>query len=185
MAPVRFATACAGCHSLAFDKRIDEPVPHDKPEVVRAFVVKKLNEYIASHPTEVRVVRDPSRDLTGKPLQPEVRILTPSQWVAERTADAEELLWRKTCKQCHALQCVAGSDLPSVAPGQSDPAMVAPREIRSRRASRIYLRRLPFPSSQRAKIQRYTGSRHRQLPDLPCAGPRTRGISLLRMPHLS
>ncbi len=118
MAPVRFATACAGCHSLAFDKRIDEPVPHDKPEVVRAFVVKKLQEYIAAHPSEVRVVRDPSRDLTGKPLQPEVRILTPSQWVAERTSDAEELLWRKTCKQCHRLEYTSGSSVPRVAAGQ-------------------------------------------------------------------
>jgi hypothetical protein len=117
MAPVKFATACAGCHSLAFDKLIDEPVPHDKPEAVRAFVVKKLQEYISTHPADVRVPRDPSRDLTGKPLQPEVRILTPSQWVAERTAGAEELLWRKTCKQCHVLQSVAGSALPSIAPG--------------------------------------------------------------------
>ncbi len=118
MAPVRFSTACAGCHSLAFDKRMDEPVPHDKPEVVRAFVVKKLQEYIAAHPSEVRVVRDPSRDLTGKLLQPEVRILTSSQWVTERTADAEELLWRKTCKQCHKLETVDGSPLPRVAAGQ-------------------------------------------------------------------
>jgi transcription elongation factor Elf1 len=64
-------------------------------------LLKKLQEYIAAHPAELRMVRDPSRDLTGKPLQPEVRILSPTQWVAERTADAEELLSRKTCKQCH------------------------------------------------------------------------------------
>jgi hypothetical protein len=32
-----------------------------------------------------------------------VRILTPAQWVTERTAEAEDLLWRKTCKQCHTL----------------------------------------------------------------------------------
>lgn len=118
MAPVKFATACAGCHSLAFDKKIEEQVPHDKPEVVHAFVVKKLQEYIAAHPFEVRVMRDPSRDLTGKPLQPEVRVLTPPQWVAERTADAEELLWRKTCKQCHKLEVVPGSSLPRVAAAQ-------------------------------------------------------------------
>ena len=118
MAPVKFATGCAGCHSLAFDKRIDEPVPHDKPEVVRAFVIKKLQEYIAAHPSEVRVVRDPSRDLSGKPLQPEVRILTASQWVTERTTDAQELLWRKTCRQCHRLETAAGSSLPRVAAGQ-------------------------------------------------------------------
>jgi len=101
MVPVRFATACAGCHLLTFDKRFEFGVPHDKPEVVHASLLKKFQEYIAAHPAELRVVRDPNRDLTGKPLQPEARILTPAQWVAERTADAEELLSRKTCKQCH------------------------------------------------------------------------------------
>jgi hypothetical protein len=103
MAPVKFANACASCHLLTFDKRFDEGVPHDKPEVVHAFVVKKFGEYIAAHPSEVRVMRDPNRDLTGKSLPPGVRILTPTQWVAERTAEAEDLLARKTCKQCHTL----------------------------------------------------------------------------------
>jgi hypothetical protein len=103
MAPVKFADACASCHLLTFDKRFDEGVPHDKPDVVHAFLVKKFREYIATHPSEVRVLREPSRDLTGKPLPPEVRILTPAQWVVERTAEAEELLARKTCKQCHTL----------------------------------------------------------------------------------
>jgi hypothetical protein len=37
-------------------------------------------------------------------MPPEVRILTPAQWVTERTAEAEELLWRKTCNQCHTLR---------------------------------------------------------------------------------
>jgi len=101
MIPPKFATTCAACHLLTFDKRFDVGVPHDKPEVVHAFLVKKFQEYIAAHPAEVRVVREPTRDLTRKPLLPEVRILTPAQWVAERTAEAEELLSRKTCKQCH------------------------------------------------------------------------------------
>lgn len=65
MAPVKFASGCAGCHSLAFDKRIDEAVPHDKPQVVHVFVVKKLQEYFAAYPAEVRESRDPSSDLTG------------------------------------------------------------------------------------------------------------------------
>lgn len=103
MSPVQFARACAGCHLLTFDKRFNEGVPHDKTEVVHAFLVKKFQQYIAAHPGELRVERDPKRDLTEKALQPDVRILTPAGWVAERTADAEELLWRKTCKQCHAL----------------------------------------------------------------------------------
>jgi hypothetical protein len=107
MAPVKFANACAGCHLLTFDKRFDDGVPHDKPEVIHAFLVKTFREYIAAHPTEMRVLRDPSRDLTGRPLPPSVRILAPAHWVAERTAEAEDLLWRKTCKQCHTLTPLA------------------------------------------------------------------------------
>src|SRR5262249_37558242 len=104
MAPVKFATGCAACHQLTFDKRFDEGAPHDTPEVVHAFVVKKFQDYMAAHPGELRVIRDPSRDLTGKPLAPAVRVSTAAQWVAERTADAEQLLWRKTCKQCHSIE---------------------------------------------------------------------------------
>lgn len=110
MAPVRFAHACAGCHSLAFDKRFSEGVPHDTPEVVHAFLLKEFGEYIAAHPGELRVVREPGRDLTGKPLAPAARVLTATQWVTERTAEAEELLWRKTCKQCHALFAVTNAN---------------------------------------------------------------------------
>ncbi len=83
MAPVKFATACAACHLLTFDKHFDEGVPHDKPDVVHAFLIAKFTQYIAAHPGDVRVVRDPNRDLTERvPPQPEVRILTPAQWVA-------------------------------------------------------------------------------------------------------
>jgi hypothetical protein len=118
MRPVEFVYACSGCHLLTFDKHFDEGVPHDTPYVVHVFLVTRFREYIAAHPAEIRVVRDAKRDLTGKPLTPEVRVLTPSQWVAERTADAEELLWRKTCKQCHRLEARPGNSLPEVAPAQ-------------------------------------------------------------------
>ncbi len=120
MAPAKFATACSGCHSLAFDKRFTEGVPHDKPEVVHAFLVKKFGEYIAAHPGELRETRDPGRDLTGKPLQAAVRIYTPKEWVAARISDAEELLWRKTCKQCHTVTVGTQPDsLPVVEPAQT------------------------------------------------------------------
>jgi hypothetical protein len=103
MAPVKFADSCAGCHLLTFDKRFDDGVPHDKPEVIHAFLERTFRKYIAAHPAEQHVERDPGRDLTGKPVPPAVRILTPAQWVTERTAEAQDLLWRKTCKQCHTL----------------------------------------------------------------------------------
>jgi hypothetical protein len=103
MAPVKFATACAGCHSLAFDKRFDEGVPHDTPEVVDAFLRKKFAAYVAAHSNELREMQNPDRDLTGKMLASKSRVLTSSQWVAQQVAIAEELLWHKTCAQCHAL----------------------------------------------------------------------------------
>jgi mono/diheme cytochrome c family protein len=117
MAPVTFANSCAFCHLLSFDKHFNEGVPHDKPEVVRAFLKKKFQEYAAAHPSELRSSRDPDRDLTGKPLEPRLRTLTSPQWVAERTADAEQLLWRKTCLQCHQLSFNRSDKLPNVQPG--------------------------------------------------------------------
>jgi hypothetical protein len=103
MQAAKFATACAGCHLLTFDKRFDVGVPHDKPEVVHAFLVKTFGEYIAVHPSELREMQEPDRDLTGNPPLPRTHSLTPTQWVAEHTKIAEELLWKKTCAQCHAL----------------------------------------------------------------------------------
>ncbi len=103
VAPVKFATACAACHLLTFDKRFDEGVPHDKPEVVHAFLLRKFANYIAAYPGELHEMHDPARDLTGKPLPPRMRTLTPSQWIQEKVAVAEELLSRKTCAQCHQI----------------------------------------------------------------------------------
>lgn len=123
MAPVKFANACVGCHSLSFDKRFDIGVPHDEPKVIRAFLLKTFQEYIAVHPAELRAPRDSNRDLTGKPGPPGSRLLTPAQWVEERTSDAEELLWRKTCVQCHVLtvRLMYGERVPRVWPWLRSP----------------------------------------------------------------
>src|SRR4029077_15793784 len=103
MAPATYAQTCAACHALQFEKRLPDAVPHDKPEVIHPFVVAKLQAYIAAHPADLRVPRDPSRDLPEKAIPADYRLLSPPEWVAERTAEDEELLWRKTCKQCHTL----------------------------------------------------------------------------------
>jgi hypothetical protein len=147
MAPVKFANACASCHLLTFDKRFDEGVPHDKPEIVHAFLVTKFREYIAAHPSEVRVMREPSRDLTGKPLPPEIRILTPAQWVVERTAEAEELLARKTCKQCHTLVLVEKSSQTKIEISSAQPGATgissAPGELPNIAPANITLQWMP------------------------------------------
>jgi hypothetical protein len=102
MAPVKYATACASCHELKFSEHVDDGAPHDKPEVVHAFVMKKFQDYIAAHPAELREIRDPGRELAGKPNLPRAQVLTPAQWVAQQTAVAEELLWKK-CSLCHTV----------------------------------------------------------------------------------
>ena len=116
MAPASYAHACAACHTLQFDKRLADAVPHDKPEVIHPFLVAKLQSYIAAHPAELRVSRDPGRDLPEKAIPADYRLLTPSEWVAERTAEDEQLLWRKTCKQCHTLVFEGADALPKIAP---------------------------------------------------------------------
>ncbi|MGH9681938.1 MAG: hypothetical protein ACRD4Y_18485, partial [Candidatus Acidiferrales bacterium] len=116
MAPATYARTCAACHTLQFDKRIPDEVPHDTPQVIHPFIVAKLDTYIAAHPGELRVPRDPSRDLPGKSIPAAYRLLTPQEWVRERAAEAEQLLWRKTCKQCHTLIFANGAALPKIAP---------------------------------------------------------------------
>jgi hypothetical protein len=114
MAPISYSQHCAGCHLLLFDKRFAEGVPHDTPEIVHAFVLKKFQEYIAVHPAELREAAS-TVALPAKPLPVSPRIYTPQQWVDTRVAEAEQLLWEKTCKQCHTLTVSAGAQLPAVA----------------------------------------------------------------------
>jgi len=114
MTPPTYAATCIGCHTLQFDKRFQQSVPHDTPEVVHAFVVQKFQQYIAAHPAELRVA-GPGRNLPQQPIPAAVRVLTAQQWVTERVAESEELLWRKTCLQCHTLVFSAGAALPVVA----------------------------------------------------------------------
>jgi len=111
----KFTEACSACHLLQFDKRFADQVPHDKPDIVHAFVVKKFETYIAAHPAELREQPEEERRLPNRPAPPPARMVTPAQWVAERTKEAESLLWGKTCRQCHQLTIAEGQPLPKIA----------------------------------------------------------------------
>jgi hypothetical protein len=114
MAPPAFTQNCAACHTLQFDKRFgNEQVPHDKPEVVHAFLLKRFGAYIAVHPEAVHEVNPPDRQIPERTRVPRVA-RNAVEWVEFRTEDAEWLLWSKTCKQCHTLSSTAGR-LPEVA----------------------------------------------------------------------
>jgi len=65
--------------------------------------MRKFSAYIAAHPNELHEMQDPSRKITGKPLQPRMRTLTAPEWIQEKVAVAEELLAHKTCAQCHQM----------------------------------------------------------------------------------
>jgi hypothetical protein len=116
MAPVKFANACVACHSLSFDERFDFGTPHDKPEMVHRFLVAKFTEYIRGHPAELREARDPERELTGKPMPAKTHVYTTNEWIAKRVYDAEQLLWRKTCSQCHVMTYRSESGAPEEPP---------------------------------------------------------------------
>lgn len=105
MQPISYARHCIGCHPLLFDKRFTDSVPHDTPEVIHTFLVKRYTDYIATHPAELREAKS-TIALPAKPVPISPRIYTPQGWVNTRVAEAEDLLWRKTCKECHALSSV-------------------------------------------------------------------------------
>ena len=122
MSPIAYAKHCAACHSLQFDPRFQESAPHDRPEVIHAFLVQKFQQYIPSHTPELRVAAPvPERDLPQKPLPAAFVVLTQQQWVARRVAESEQLLWRKTCAECHALRFAQNSQLPVVQPSNITP----------------------------------------------------------------
>jgi len=113
MQPISYARHCISCHPLLFDKRFTDSVPHDTPEVIHAFLVKRYTDYITTHPAELRETKS-TIALPAKPVPVSPRIYTPQGWVNARVAEAENLLWRKTCEQCHALSSVPPP--PPVAP---------------------------------------------------------------------
>ena len=114
MPPPEFARHCAACHTLQFDKRFgNEQVPHDKPEVVHAFLLTKFSEYIQAHPAAVHEVDPPNRQIPERVRIPRVAH-NAAEWVQFRVDDAEWLLYAKTCKQCHELKPTS-SPLPEVA----------------------------------------------------------------------
>ena len=130
MTAIKYVNQCAACHVLQFDPLITVPAPHDKPEVVHAFIVDKLKQYVTEHPSVLR--NDPSSALSYEDqgprnflrplgettdqrniLRANSRTQSPAEWVQERTAAAEKLLWSKNCRICHESTEGGGDKLPT------------------------------------------------------------------------
>lgn len=112
MAPIKYVNQCAACHTLQFDPLISQPAPHDKPEIVLAFVVERVRQLVKENPDlvhkpistgyedQIEATRNflrPTRDYLVLPKAP----TTPENWTEQRIEIAERLLWRKDCKVCH------------------------------------------------------------------------------------
>ena len=117
MDPPTYANTCFSCHALEFDSRFSQSVPHDTPAKVDAFLRGQYQQYVSSHPSALRETFSPPR-LPEKSVPQTPRVLTRDQWIAEQTAAAENLLWRKTCSECHALAFSSQTALPPIAPSR-------------------------------------------------------------------
>ena len=117
MTPATFQGTCARCHPLFFDERIDQAVPHAKPEAVRAFVRQTLARYIQDHPDEIGKPDSAFRRVPlNFPRPPEPPARNAEEWVARRGVADERILWNKTCAECHEFASSAQPDaLPSYA----------------------------------------------------------------------
>lgn len=116
MAPILYVNQCAGCHvkDLQFDRRFDQPAPHDKPEVVQAFLIQNYSEYFSTHPG---ALSEPIA--SGRILSTRMQAAMPvphnrQEWINLQVMLADRLLFDKGCKLCHIMQADNGT-LPMVA----------------------------------------------------------------------
>lgn len=134
MTPIRYVNQCAACHLLQFDPLIPTPAPHAQPQFVHDFVVQKLTEFVAANPGVLNQSptvafpydTEPQRNIVrplGETVLPRNIVrptgtlapppLSAAEWVRQRTAEAERLLWNKNCKICHAVTQGGGEGLPT------------------------------------------------------------------------
>jgi hypothetical protein len=119
MAPVRYEQSCTTCHNLQFDPRFSESAPHVKPQEIREFLTARFSEYIQKNPREMARAPLPVRRLPGRPPETVSPPRTAAAWVQQSVAAAEELLYQKSCKQCHQVEFSATPGaLPQVAESQ-------------------------------------------------------------------
>jgi len=116
MSPILYANQCSGCHGkdLQFDKRFDQAAPHDKPEVVQAFLLQKYSDYFATHRGAMSEPVPPERILPGKMRLPLPVPHTRQEWIDLQVMLADRLLFDKGCRLCH-LMIEGNTPLPAVA----------------------------------------------------------------------
>ena len=142
--------------------------------------------------------------MTGKVVTPNTVVYTRTEWIAKRVYDAAQLLWRKTCSQCHVMTHRSESRTPGELPWLTEsPADILTHPIfPDIPIAADPRRRLPHakfdhqahrgfscvschegPDQQRDK--RRPATRDRNVQDVPRTGSGACRVAALRMPHLS
>jgi len=176
MAPITYQKHCVACHALQFDARFSDSVPHDKPEIVRAFLVQRFKEYIAKNPGAIHQPEPGSVRARMVPaatsFAPEPLARNAEEWVGLRVAAAEKLLWRKTCKECHQFDYPTG-------------AAATPNALPTVRPSNITVRWLPNSifSHQAHRAVDCTGCHTQALTSQQTADVLVPGIETCRFCH--
>ena len=101
-APVKFESSCRSCHTLQFDAHIQAEAPHGKVEDDAAFVTKSITDFAAAHPEVVTAEISnwpPEAMLPAKAPMPPPH--STQEWIANRIARADTILWREKCGLCH------------------------------------------------------------------------------------
>ena len=107
MAPVEYVPSCHDCHTLLFDKHVQEEAPHADTGQVRAFIAQKMHAYAAQHGDVVAAeIRNWGSDTQGRvPGMPMMAAPHNSEeWITIRTAQAERRIWGESCALCHVMQ---------------------------------------------------------------------------------
>ncbi|HXT22618.1 MAG TPA: FHA domain-containing protein, partial [Thermoanaerobaculia bacterium] len=98
--PVAYERHCQDCHRLNFDPRSPE-APHERPEVVHAFLLRTYAERKQTAPPPLPVQRRllPRRAFEAAPA-PVIRL---DERVLRQVVEAEVNLYRSSCGKCHGV----------------------------------------------------------------------------------
>jgi hypothetical protein len=132
MRAVEYETACAGCHLLTFDPRLDDQqAPHGEPARVREFLVAMYSD----RRDQALSIREARRRLIRGGPSPVPR-LDLSARATEAVVDAERYLYGTACQECHTVDMDAG-----LVPAVARPAIPAG-----------WLDPIPFPHERHLRV---------------------------------
>ena len=107
MQPVNYEKHCASCHTLQFDRRFSESVPHKEPQVVYDFVHREADSVHCRASGRDSVGRR-ARQAAAQPSAAAARAQCRRMGAAAHGATRSCCCGAKSCKECHRLKYPEG-----------------------------------------------------------------------------